>query len=66
MEWCKSPDIGLPAPDLVIYLDLSVSNALERGGYGQERYETPEMQTKVREQFERLKGPGWKVREKSG
>eukprot|EP00960_Hanusia_phi_P066411 766393-Hanusia_phi.AAC.12 len=23
MEWCKGPDRGLPAPDCVIYLDVS-------------------------------------------
>lgn len=33
IEWCKAPDRGLPAPDCVIFLDLSESQAEERGGY---------------------------------
>jgi dTMP kinase len=35
MEWCQSPDIGLPAPDCVIFLDLSQEEAELRGGYVQ-------------------------------
>lgn len=33
IEWCKSPDVGLPAPDVVIFLDLSQEEAEQRGGY---------------------------------
>jgi hypothetical protein len=33
MEWCQNPDIGLPAPDAVIFLDLSQDEAEQRGGY---------------------------------
>lgn len=32
-QWCKSPDIGLPAPDCVIFLDISQEEAEKRGGY---------------------------------
>ncbi|KAF9270506.1 P-loop containing nucleoside triphosphate hydrolase protein [Marasmius fiardii PR-910] len=53
-EWCRAPDVGLPAPDLTIFLDISPEKARERGGYGEERYEKEEMQRKVREVFERL------------
>ncbi|KAF8816886.1 thymidylate kinase [Phlegmacium glaucopus] len=53
-EWCKSPDIGLPAPDLVIFLDITPEKAKERGGYGEERYEKEEMQKRVREIFHRI------------
>ena len=35
-EWCKSPEIGLPAPDLVLFLDIMPEKAKERGGYGEE------------------------------
>lgn len=31
-EWCKRPDMGLPAPDAVIFLDLSQDEAEKRGG----------------------------------
>lgn len=33
MEWCQAPDRGLPAPDCVIFLDLSLDEAEQRGGY---------------------------------
>jgi len=39
MEWCKLPDVGLPAPDLVVFLDMTVEDAAKRGEYGEERYE---------------------------
>lgn len=35
----QAPDRGLPAPDAVIYLELSVEDAMARGGFGAERYE---------------------------
>jgi len=55
LEWCKNPDRGLPAPDAVIYLDVSSEVARQRGGYGEERYEKEEFQNKVRTQFEKLR-----------
>jgi dTMP kinase len=53
-DWCRSPDIGLPAPDLVIFFDITPEIAKERGGFGQERYETEEMQLRVRNFFHRI------------
>ena len=32
LEWCKSCDVGLPAPDAVIFLDLTQEQAEQRGG----------------------------------
>jgi dTMP kinase len=32
LEWCQAPDRGLPAPDCVIFLDMSTEQAEERGG----------------------------------
>ena len=32
LDWCKSADIGLPAPDAVIFLDISQEEAEKRGG----------------------------------
>jgi dTMP kinase len=32
IDWCKSPDVGLPAPDCVLFLDLSQDEAEKRGG----------------------------------
>ncbi|KAI9173294.1 Thymidylate kinase [Blastocladiella emersonii ATCC 22665] len=51
LEWCKRPDVGLPRPDLVLYLDIAPEAAAKRGGFGQERYETGSMQTRVRDLF---------------
>jgi dTMP kinase len=51
-DWCKSPDIGLLAPDAVFFLDVSTEVAERRGGYGSERYEKRDFQAKVREQFQ--------------
>ena len=60
LSWCKSPDVGLPAPDVVFYLKLSPEAAQLRSVYGKERYETLTFQKKVESQFEALKGPEWR------
>ena len=58
LDWCWNMEVGLPKPDLVVFLDISTEDAAKRGGYGEERYEKEEMQGKVRklfgELFERL------------
>jgi dTMP kinase len=51
LQWAKSPDVGLPRPDIVVFLDLEAEEARRRGGWGDEKYEKAEMQTRVREQF---------------
>lgn len=52
--WCASPDIGLPRPDLVLFLDVSEAVAAQRGGFGEERYERAETQRAVRTAFQEL------------
>jgi dTMP kinase len=54
MDFCKSSDEGLPAPDIIIYLDLPVSKAKNRGNFGQERYEIVEFQEKVYKNYQEL------------
>ncbi|EPS62817.1 thymidylate kinase-like protein, partial [Genlisea aurea] len=54
LDWCKAPEAGLIAPDLVIYLDISPEKAEERGGYGDERYEKVEFQKKVGDAYRML------------
>ncbi|KAF1935843.1 thymidylate kinase [Clathrospora elynae] len=54
LEWCRNPEVGLPRPDLCIFLDISAEDAAKRGGYGTEKYEKKEMQDRVRELFETL------------
>ena len=59
LAWCKSPDAGLPAPDLTFFLALRPEDAAKRAGFGGERYETPEMQKSVTEQFALLRDATW-------
>ena len=61
MMWCKNPDRGLPSPDLVFFLDISIKNAMQRGSFGQERYEKVEFQEQVAKVYENLKEKDWKV-----
>lgn len=51
LAWARSPDVGLPRPDLVLFLDLDEETARARGGWGSEKYEREEMQRTVRELF---------------
>ena len=61
LEWCKGPDVGLPKPDIVFFLDIPMEEAAKRGDYGAERYEKEEFQAKVRQHFLSLADPDWKV-----
>ncbi|KAK0609526.1 thymidylate kinase-domain-containing protein, partial [Bombardia bombarda] len=51
LSWARAPEIGLPRPDLVLFLDLDEAQAKARGGWGGEVYERGEMQRRVRELF---------------
>lgn len=51
LEWARYPEIGLPLPDLCLFLDITPEVAAKRGGYGNEKYETSAMQKRVRELF---------------
>lgn len=59
MAWCKSPDSGLPEPDLVLYLSLPFEVAAERGEFGAERYENEKMQKAVADKFSLLMTDSW-------
>ncbi|KAM0723608.1 hypothetical protein Q7P37_000596 [Cladosporium fusiforme] len=52
LEWARHPDVGLPRPDLCVFLDVSPETASQRGGYGGEKYEQTDFQSRVRELFE--------------
>ena len=47
--------------DLVVYLDLSIEEISKRAQFGDERYETVDMQKKVAECFRTLTEPDWVV-----
>lgn len=51
LEWCLAPDRGLPAPDIVLFLDLNSEEQKRRGGFGEERYEVSSFQENVRTKF---------------
>ena len=51
LAWARAPEVGLPRPDLVLFLDLDEIQAKARGGWGGEVYEKGEMQRRVRELF---------------
>lgn len=53
-EWCATPDTGLPAPDVALFLDVAPQTAAARGGYGLERYEREDVQRAVRAVFARI------------
>jgi len=54
LQWARHPDVGLPRPDVCIFLNISAEVAAKRGGYGGERYESSKMQGRVRELFGEL------------
>ena len=53
-EWCRAPDVALPAPDLTLFLAVSPEAQAARGGFGAERYERQEFQERVEHVFERI------------
>src|SRR5437667_2579246 len=54
LEWARYPDVGLPRPDICIFLKLSSEDAARRGGFGEEKYEKTEIQNRVRGLFDEL------------
>jgi dTMP kinase len=61
LDWCKSPDVGLPKPDLVLYMTLPDEKTLTRAGFGDEIYESMDFQTKVKANYTLLREENWKV-----
>ena len=58
--WCLSCEEGLPKPDLIFYLSMP-AGAETRPGFGDERHESAEFQSKVAAVYEKLRTPAWKV-----
>ncbi|XP_029987612.1 thymidylate kinase [Sphaeramia orbicularis] len=54
LDWCMQPDVGLPKPDLVMFLQLNPAEAALRGQFGEERYENRTFQRTVQQRFEEL------------
>lgn len=51
LDWAREPDVGLPRPDICVFLDIEPEIAAKRGGFGEERYEERGMQKRVRAGF---------------
>jgi dTMP kinase len=67
IEWCMGPEHGLPAPDVVLYLQVAPEEAAKRGQHGgQERYEKKEMQEKVAKVFQQLMTTKWQTIDTTG
>lgn len=69
LDWCWAPEIGLPKPDAVIFLDVPVTQASTRADFGQERYETTAFQEKVYQNFHDIMErttPKWHVVDATG
>jgi len=60
LGWCKAPDAGLPAPDVVVFLEIPPDKAEAREGFGNERYEVSDMQIRVAANFNELLTPCWR------
>lgn len=54
LDWARRPEVGLPRPDLCIFLDIGPDKAALRGGWGGEKYETTAMQARVRALFDEV------------
>ncbi|XP_050346484.1 uncharacterized protein LOC126770917 [Nymphalis io] len=61
VNWCKVPDSGLPKPDHVFFLNMSLENIQQRNGFGNERYEVLDFQKKVKNMYMQLKEENWEV-----
>ena len=67
LSWCAQPEVGLLKPDVIILLTVDPDVQVARGGFGGERYETSEIQTAVRQQFDIMRqnaakrGEQWNV-----
>jgi len=53
-KWCCGPENGLPKPDLVMFLKLSLEEMARRSDFGVERYENVEFQNKVDENYDKF------------
>lgn len=53
-KWCCGPENGLPKPDLVMFLKLSLEEMARRSDFGVERYENVEFQNKVDENYDQF------------
>lgn len=61
VKWCWQMEIGLPKPDLVLFMQSFGNNASHRNNFGEERYENETFQEEVFRNFLKMKDSSWKV-----
>lgn len=54
IEWCSIPEIGLPEPDLLFFMDIDPKLLCKRNDFGKEIYETNEFQNNVYHEYKKL------------
>lgn len=59
-DWCRAADAGLPKPDAVIFLDLSLDEQAKRSGWGKERFERTEFQEHVARAYNAMRADNWR------
>lgn len=59
IKWCQQCDVGLPKPDLVLYMSAPQEVLASRGGFGMERYESSEFQERVCKNYDLLRDASW-------
>ena len=60
-KWCHLITVGLPKPDIVIFLDISPDVLSKRMGFGEERYENQCFQKKVANNYKLMKTDNWYI-----
>ncbi len=65
LSWCKAPECGLPAPDVVLFIDVPLDVRAARTGFGEEVYERTAFQLQVRKAFDQLVDASWLVGRRS-
>uniref|UniRef100_A0A6C0JTU1 dTMP kinase n=1 Tax=viral metagenome TaxID=1070528 RepID=A0A6C0JTU1_9ZZZZ len=58
-QWCRGTEIGLPSPDLVLFIDTPVEITIERIGYGEEKYEEKEFQKRILQNYYFIRESNW-------
>jgi len=61
LAWCMAPEVGLPAPDKIFFLQLEIEESMKRGQFGEERYEKEEFQKEVLQNFQNMVTSKWAV-----
>lgn len=59
LNWCKQPDLGLPKPDCVMFLEVSKCQQELRSNWGKEIFEEKDFQMRVLANYEQLRDDTW-------